>query len=59
MAFPNLSSPLQLGSIGLPNRIVHVPTDISPSHAAGPGYTAKRMLELAGTTPSVCFSHAL
>ncbi len=51
MAFPNLFSPLQLGSIELPNRIVQVPTDISPSHAAGPGYTAKRMLEPAGTTP--------
>jgi 2,4-dienoyl-CoA reductase-like NADH-dependent reductase (Old Yellow Enzyme family)/thioredoxin reductase len=35
MAFPNLFSPLQLGSIELPNRIVHVPTDISSSHADG------------------------
>ena len=37
MAFPNLFSPLQLGSIELPNRIVHVPTDISSSHADGDG----------------------
>ena len=35
MAFPHLFSPLQLGSIELPNRIVHVPTDISSSHADG------------------------
>ncbi len=28
-------SPLQLGSLTLPNRIVHVPTDISSSHADG------------------------
>jgi 2,4-dienoyl-CoA reductase-like NADH-dependent reductase (Old Yellow Enzyme family)/thioredoxin reductase len=35
MAFPNLFSPLQLGTIELPNRIVHVPTDISSSHADG------------------------
>ena len=35
MAFPNLFSPLQMGSLTLPNRIVHVPTDISSSHADG------------------------
>ncbi len=35
MAFPHLFSPLQLGTIELPNRIVHVPTDISSSHADG------------------------
>ena len=35
MAFPHLFSPIQLGSIELPNRIVHVPTDISSSHADG------------------------
>ncbi len=35
MAFPHLFSPLQLGSIELANRIVHVPTDISSSHADG------------------------
>jgi len=35
MAFPNLFSPLQLGNMELPNRIVHVPTDISSSHADG------------------------
>jgi len=35
MAFPHLFSPLQLGNIELPNRIVHVPTDISSSHADG------------------------
>lgn len=35
MAFPNLFSPLQLGSIELPNRIVHAPPDISSSHADG------------------------
>jgi 2,4-dienoyl-CoA reductase-like NADH-dependent reductase (Old Yellow Enzyme family)/thioredoxin reductase len=35
MAFPHLFSPLQLGGLELPNRIVHVPTDISSSHADG------------------------
>ncbi|HYM83012.1 MAG TPA: FAD-dependent oxidoreductase [Candidatus Dormibacteraeota bacterium] len=35
MGFPHLFSPLQLGTIELPNRIVHVPTDISSSHADG------------------------
>ena len=35
MAFPHLFSPLQLGNMELPNRIVHVPTDISSSHADG------------------------
>ena len=35
MAFPNLFRPLQLGNIQLANRIVHVPTDISSSHADG------------------------
>ena len=35
MAFPHLFSPLQLGPMELPNRIVHVPTDISSSHADG------------------------
>ncbi|MCU0478200.1 MAG: hypothetical protein MUE92_05585, partial [Chloroflexi bacterium] len=35
MAFPHLFSPLQMGNIELPNRIVHVPTDISSSHADG------------------------
>ena len=35
MAFPNLFRPIQLGNITLPNRIVHVPTDISSSHADG------------------------
>ncbi len=35
MDFPNLFSPLWLGNIELPNRIVHVPTDISSSHADG------------------------
>jgi len=35
MAFPHLFKPLQLGNIELPNRIVHVPTDISSSHADG------------------------
>jgi 2,4-dienoyl-CoA reductase-like NADH-dependent reductase (Old Yellow Enzyme family)/thioredoxin reductase len=34
-AFPHLFSPLQLGSMELANRIVHVPTDISSSHADG------------------------
>jgi 2,4-dienoyl-CoA reductase-like NADH-dependent reductase (Old Yellow Enzyme family)/thioredoxin reductase len=33
--FPHLFSPIQLGPIELPNRIVHVPTDISSSHADG------------------------
>ena len=32
---PEPVRPLQLGSIELPNRIVHVPTDISSSHADG------------------------
>ena len=35
MAFPHLFSPLQMGSLTLPNRIVHVPTDISSSAADG------------------------
>jgi 2,4-dienoyl-CoA reductase-like NADH-dependent reductase (Old Yellow Enzyme family)/thioredoxin reductase len=35
MPFPNLFSPIELGSLRLPNRIVHVPTDISSSHADG------------------------
>lgn len=35
MPFPHLFSPLQLGPLTLPNRIVHVPTDISSSHADG------------------------
>ncbi len=33
--FPHLFSPIQLGNIELPNRVVHVPTDISSSHADG------------------------
>ena len=33
--FPHLFSPLALGNLELPNRIVHVPTDISSSHADG------------------------
>ncbi|HET9520732.1 MAG TPA: FAD-dependent oxidoreductase [Candidatus Limnocylindrales bacterium] len=33
--FPHLFSPIQLGGLELPNRIVHVPTDISSSHADG------------------------
>ena len=35
MPFPHLFSPIQLGNIELPNRIVHAPTDISSSHADG------------------------
>ncbi len=35
MTFPHLFSPLQMGSLTLPNRIVHVPTDISSSAADG------------------------
>ena len=35
MAFPNLFRPIQLGNMTLANRIVHVPTDISSSHADG------------------------
>jgi len=35
MAFPHLFSPLELGGIELPNRIVHVPTDISSSSVDG------------------------
>lgn len=35
MGFPHLFSPLQLGNIELANRIVHVPTDVSSSHADG------------------------
>jgi 2,4-dienoyl-CoA reductase-like NADH-dependent reductase (Old Yellow Enzyme family)/thioredoxin reductase len=35
MPFPHLFSPIQLGNLELPNRIVHVPTDISSSHADG------------------------
>ena len=33
--YPHLFSPIQLGGLELPNRIVHVPTDISSSHADG------------------------
>ncbi|MCL4514748.1 MAG: FAD-dependent oxidoreductase [Firmicutes bacterium] len=33
--FPNLFKPIRLGNMELPNRIVHVPTDISSSHADG------------------------
>jgi len=33
--FPHLFSPIQLGGLELANRIVHVPTDISSSHADG------------------------
>jgi 2,4-dienoyl-CoA reductase-like NADH-dependent reductase (Old Yellow Enzyme family)/thioredoxin reductase len=35
MTFPHLFSPIQLGNIELANRVVHVPTDISSSHADG------------------------
>jgi 2,4-dienoyl-CoA reductase-like NADH-dependent reductase (Old Yellow Enzyme family)/thioredoxin reductase len=34
-SFPHLFSPIELGTMTLPNRIVHVPTDISSSHADG------------------------
>jgi 2,4-dienoyl-CoA reductase-like NADH-dependent reductase (Old Yellow Enzyme family)/thioredoxin reductase len=34
-SFPHLFSPIQLGALELPNRVVHVPTDISSSHADG------------------------
>jgi 2,4-dienoyl-CoA reductase-like NADH-dependent reductase (Old Yellow Enzyme family)/thioredoxin reductase len=34
-SFPHLFSPIQLGNIELANRVVHVPTDISSSHADG------------------------
>ena len=33
--YPHLFSPIHLGGLELPNRIVHVPTDISSSHADG------------------------
>jgi 2,4-dienoyl-CoA reductase-like NADH-dependent reductase (Old Yellow Enzyme family)/thioredoxin reductase len=33
--YPHLFSPIQLGNLELSNRIVHVPTDISSSHADG------------------------
>lgn len=33
--YPNLFKPLQMGSMVLKNRIVHVPTDVSSSHADG------------------------
>jgi len=33
--YPHLFSPIQLGNLQLANRIVHVPTDISSSHADG------------------------
>jgi 2,4-dienoyl-CoA reductase-like NADH-dependent reductase (Old Yellow Enzyme family) len=35
VTYPHLFSPIQLGDMELPNRIVHVPTDISSSHADG------------------------
>jgi 2,4-dienoyl-CoA reductase-like NADH-dependent reductase (Old Yellow Enzyme family)/thioredoxin reductase len=34
-SFPHLFSPIRLGGLELPNRVVHVPTDISSSHADG------------------------
>ena len=34
-SFQHLFSPIQLGNIELANRVVHVPTDISSSHADG------------------------
>ena len=34
-SFQYLFSPIQLGGLELPNRVVHVPTDISSSHADG------------------------
>jgi 2,4-dienoyl-CoA reductase-like NADH-dependent reductase (Old Yellow Enzyme family)/thioredoxin reductase len=34
-SFPHLFSPIELGGLTLPNRIVHVPTDISSSNADG------------------------
>jgi 2,4-dienoyl-CoA reductase-like NADH-dependent reductase (Old Yellow Enzyme family)/thioredoxin reductase len=33
--FPHLFSPIRIGNMELPNRIVHEPTDISSSHANG------------------------
>ena len=33
--FPHLFSPIRVGTMEVPNRIVHVPTDISSSHADG------------------------
>ena len=33
--FPYLFSPIRIGNMEVPNRIVHVPTDISSSHADG------------------------
>jgi 2,4-dienoyl-CoA reductase-like NADH-dependent reductase (Old Yellow Enzyme family)/NADPH-dependent glutamate synthase beta subunit-like oxidoreductase len=33
--FSNLFKPIRIGNMELPNRIVHVPTDISSSHADG------------------------
>jgi len=33
--YPNMFSPIRIGSMTLPNRIVHVPTDISSSNADG------------------------
>ena len=33
--FPHLFKPIRIGSLELPNRVVHVPTDISSSHADG------------------------
>jgi 2,4-dienoyl-CoA reductase-like NADH-dependent reductase (Old Yellow Enzyme family)/thioredoxin reductase len=34
-SYPNLFSPIRIGNIEIPNRIVHVPTDISSSCADG------------------------
>jgi 2,4-dienoyl-CoA reductase-like NADH-dependent reductase (Old Yellow Enzyme family)/thioredoxin reductase len=34
-AFPHLFSPIRIGNMEIPNRIVHEPTDISSSHADG------------------------
>jgi 2,4-dienoyl-CoA reductase-like NADH-dependent reductase (Old Yellow Enzyme family) len=34
-AFPHLFSPLRMGHIELPNRIVHDPTHLSSTHADG------------------------
>jgi 2,4-dienoyl-CoA reductase-like NADH-dependent reductase (Old Yellow Enzyme family)/thioredoxin reductase len=33
--YPNLFKPIRIGNMMVPNRVVHVPTDISSSHADG------------------------
>ncbi|MBE7017239.1 MAG: hypothetical protein E7420_03685, partial [Ruminococcaceae bacterium] len=35
LKYPHLFTPLKIGNMIVPNRICHVPTDVSSSHADG------------------------